>query len=305
MPKRWLALRSRYSIPSTGSILPTKIEVRCDRVGIHSSWARSTSRKSPRLKSRPVRGTKFTLSVPTRLSPMPALVARLISFRMKPGAPFESMLSKRCDPGRFAQVGGLAPRIDGRGQQVAQKHPAVAALVLRKQQISIVAHDARAVALGGEEPEIDVAAHDHVGPAGDHQLLCLAQLRLQQLHLLRAAARRWGARPPAVQGRGSGALSSASSAASVAAAAAGRQRRRLGGGHHAGEQKYGKGRTASWSQARLLGKGGRGDQLRRRRGAGQRLHELDQRRPLRARPGTAGASGPSGMPGASGEPPRS
>src|SRR5450432_2005231 len=86
MPKRWEALRSRYSMPRTESNLPTKIEVRWERVGIHSSWARSTSRKSPRLKFEPDRGTKFTLAVATALSPRPEVKFRFSSLEMKPGA---------------------------------------------------------------------------------------------------------------------------------------------------------------------------------------------------------------------------
>ncbi len=76
-------------MPSTESNLPTKIDVFCDRVGIHSTWATSTSRKSPRLKFDPVRGTKFTLAVASRPSPSDDVSIRLTSLTMNPGAPPE------------------------------------------------------------------------------------------------------------------------------------------------------------------------------------------------------------------------
>ena len=69
---------------------------------------------------------------------------------MKPGAPFESTLSKRSTPGEIAQVGRLAARVDGGRQEVAQEHPAVAIRVLGKGargHRARVLHDADAVPL--------------------------------------------------------------------------------------------------------------------------------------------------------------
>ena len=82
----------------TDSILPTNSETLPPRVSTHSSWARSTSKKSPSAKLLPVRGTKFTLTVPSTLSPIPEERLRLISLAMKPGAPCECTLSKRSTP---------------------------------------------------------------------------------------------------------------------------------------------------------------------------------------------------------------
>ena len=80
-------------MPSTESNLPTKIDVFCERVGIHSSWAMSASNTSPRLKFEPLRGMKLMLAVATALGVSPAVMVMLISLAMKLGAPPEWMVS--------------------------------------------------------------------------------------------------------------------------------------------------------------------------------------------------------------------
>ena len=61
MPKRDRTCARGTRCRSPRSTLPTNIDVRCDSVGSHSTCAMSTSNESPRLKSLPVRGMKFTL----------------------------------------------------------------------------------------------------------------------------------------------------------------------------------------------------------------------------------------------------
>ena len=87
MPKRRSDLRVRYSSPMTGSILPTKTDVRWVAPSIHSSCASSTSNESPKAKSRPRRGAKLTLAVANAPSATDAVRRTLTSLAMKLGAP--------------------------------------------------------------------------------------------------------------------------------------------------------------------------------------------------------------------------
>ncbi len=140
-------------MPTTDSNLPTKIEVRPDGVGIHSSWAMSTSMKSPSENSRPERGMKSTLAVASALRAMAASSRRLTSLTMKLGAPVESMLSNRFTPGKFPRLTGSPRRVDGGRQQVAQENPGVLVRVLRERAVrSDVLYHADAVALGTKKP---------------------------------------------------------------------------------------------------------------------------------------------------------
>ena len=80
-------------MPNTGSILPMKIDVRCESVGSHSTCAMSTSSASPRAKSLPVRGVKLMLADTSAVGVSAERSVTLTSLSTKPGAPRELMLS--------------------------------------------------------------------------------------------------------------------------------------------------------------------------------------------------------------------
>ena len=105
----------------------------------------------------PVRGMKLTLAVTSaRGRRGPALTVRLTSLTRKLGAPSESTLSNAVDARRLAEIGDLAARVDRRGEQVAQEHPADLRR-LGEHRVAVVAPEPRAVALRREEAEVDVA----------------------------------------------------------------------------------------------------------------------------------------------------
>ncbi len=160
MPKRWVDLRSRYSMPITESILPTKIDVLPDAVGHPLELGDVDLQEVADRELLPGAGHEVDAGGGERVSARAALSVRLTSLTMKLGAPSELTLSKRVDAGKIPQAGRLAARVHRRRQQIAQEHPAVLVGVLRESAVRpLVLDDSHAVALRNEEAEVDVAAH--------------------------------------------------------------------------------------------------------------------------------------------------
>ena len=183
-PKRSVDLRSRYSIPTTDSNLPTKIEVRPEAVGIHSSWARSTSMKSPSENSRPERGMKSTLAVAIALRATAASRRRLTSLTMKLGAPVESMLSNRFTPGRFPRLAGSPREFTAGASRSPRKTHAYSLASCGNARFGPTSDDAHAGPLRDEEAEVHVTRDGHDRPAEGRDVARLVQARLEVQHLL-------------------------------------------------------------------------------------------------------------------------
>ena len=132
MPKRWLALRSRYSMPSTDSILPTKIDVRRGASASTRAARGRPRRRRPRLKSNPERGMKSRLAVASALSAMAAFKRQVDLVDDEAGRAARMHAVETIDARKVAEIGGLAAAVDGRRQQIAQEHPAVVVDVLGK-----------------------------------------------------------------------------------------------------------------------------------------------------------------------------
>ena len=96
---------------------------------------------------------------------MPEVRVRLISLAMKPGAPREWMLSKRVAPAASPRSATSPRELTVGASRSPRNTQPYLALVLGEQLVAVVAHDARAVALGDEEAEVDVAAEGHRGAA--------------------------------------------------------------------------------------------------------------------------------------------